>query len=70
MDLFIDLMCRRIDLMYEQEETYPEELVANRYIPPPNAMGSPDDKDPERLVIMKNLSVLLYTMCLSLFFNF
>lgn len=48
MDLFIDLMCRRIDLMYEQEETYPEELVANRYIPPPNAMGSPDDKDPER----------------------
>ena len=48
MDLFIDLMCRRIELEYEKEETYPEELVANRYIPPANAMGSPDDEDPER----------------------
>jgi len=48
MDLFIDLMCRRIDLEYEKEETYPEDLVANRYIPPANAMGSADDEDPER----------------------
>jgi len=63
MDLFIDLMCRRIDLVYEQEETYPEELVANRYIPPPNAMGSPDDKDPQRQVIVKSFCLLNRVSC-------
>lgn len=48
MDIFIDLMCRRINLQYEQDEVYTENLVAHRYIPPPNALGSHLDIDPVR----------------------
>jgi len=48
LDLFIDLMCRRIELEYEKDEQYPEGLTAHRYIPPPNAMGSQEDSDPTR----------------------
>jgi len=47
LDIFIDLMCRRLELVYEQEEQYQNNLVANRYIPPLNAMGSYFDEDPK-----------------------
>jgi len=48
LDIFISLMCRRLNLEFEREEQYPNNLVANRYIPPENAMGSHDDDDPRR----------------------
>lgn len=48
LDLFIDLMCRRIVLEYEGDQHYPEDLTAHRYVPPPNAMGSHLDEDPLR----------------------
>ena len=48
LDIFISLMCRRLDLVFEKEMQYPQDLVANRYVPPPNAMGSHTDKNPER----------------------
>jgi len=48
LDMFISLMCRRLSLAYEKEIKYPQDLVANRYIPPLNAMGSHLDKNPER----------------------
>lgn len=48
LDMFISLMCRRLELVYEKEEQYPHDLVANRYIPPDNAMGSHLDEDPVR----------------------
>jgi len=46
MDMFISLMCRRIDLKYEKDV---EHLGLNsyRFIPPSNAMGSHDDPDPD-----------------------
>merc|ERR1719350_1370734 len=44
MDMFISLMCRRINLEYEKDV---EHLGLNsyRFIPPANAMGSHDDPD-------------------------
>jgi hypothetical protein len=48
LDIFISLMCRRLNLYYEQDEKYPEELVARRYIPAENALGSHTDTDPSR----------------------
>ena len=46
MDMFISLMCRRINLEYEKDV---EHLGLNsyRFIPPANAMGSHDDPDEE-----------------------
>jgi len=46
MDMFISLMCRRINLEYEKDV---EHLGLNsyRFIPPANAMGSHDDPDLE-----------------------
>jgi len=48
LDIFISLMCRRINLVFEKEEFYKEDLIANRYIPPENAMGSHLDTNPNR----------------------
>jgi hypothetical protein len=48
LDIFIDLMCRRIQLDYEKEMEYREGLTAYRYVPSPNAMGAYDDPDPVR----------------------
>jgi len=48
LDIFISLMCRRLTLHFEKEEFYPNNLVANRYIPAENALGSHLDKDPKR----------------------
>lgn len=48
LDIFIDLMCRRIQLEFEKETQYREELTAYRFIPAPNAMGAHDDPDPFR----------------------
>jgi hypothetical protein len=48
LDIFIDLMCRRIELSYEKDTEYMEGLTAFRYIPNPNAMGAHDDPDPVR----------------------
>jgi len=48
LDIFISLMCRRLSLEFEKEEHYPHNLVANRYIPAENALGSHLDKDPKR----------------------
>lgn len=47
MDMFISLMCRRINLEYEMETEHAG-ITTLRYIPPPNAMGSHTDEDPER----------------------
>lgn len=47
-DMFISLMCRKIDLKFEKEVLYQNNLVANRYIPPLNALGSHLDSDPSR----------------------
>jgi len=44
MDMFISLMCRRLDLVYEKEVEH-SGIPGLRYIPPPNAMGSHDDPD-------------------------
>eukprot|EP00092_Neocalanus_flemingeri_P038999 GFUD01042454.1.p1 GENE.GFUD01042454.1~~GFUD01042454.1.p1 ORF type:complete len:596 (+),score=215.72 GFUD01042454.1:176-1963(+) len=46
MDMFISLMCRRINLEYEKDV---EHLGLNsyRFIPPANAMGSHTDPDPK-----------------------
>ena len=50
LDIFISLMCRRLSLNYEKDEIYPEDLVARRYIPDENALGSHTDTDPARLI--------------------
>ena len=44
MQMFIDLMCRKINLEYEKDVDHMD-LNSFRFIPPPNAMGSPDDPD-------------------------
>jgi scavenger receptor class B protein 1 len=46
--MFISLMCRKLDLVFEKEVLYQNSLVANRYVPPLNAMGSHLDSDPNR----------------------
>jgi len=48
LDIFISLMCRRLNLEFEKEEHYSHGLVANRYVPPENALGSHLDQDPKR----------------------
>jgi len=48
LDIFISLMCRRLELVYEKEMQYQNNLTANRYIPPENAMGSHLDENPRR----------------------
>lgn len=48
LDIFIDLMCRRIQLEFEKTVEYRDGLEAYRYIPQPNAMGAHDDTDPVR----------------------
>jgi len=45
MDMFISLMCRRINLDFEKETSH-FGIPTLRYIPPPNAMGSHEDPDP------------------------
>jgi len=47
-DMFISLMCRKLDLVFEKEVKYQNNLIANRYVPPLNAMGSHNDTDPSR----------------------
>ena len=57
MDMFISLMCRRINLQYEKEVDHLG-ITSYRYIPPANAMGAHDDPDPN----MKNLNNSCYCM--------
>ena len=45
LEIFIDLMCRKINLEYEKTMEY-KNLQSLRFIPPPNAMGSHQDMDP------------------------
>jgi len=47
MDMFISLMCRSITLKFEKENSHAS-IPTLRFIPPPNAMGSHEDPDPER----------------------
>jgi len=46
MDMFISLMCRRINLEYEKDVDHLG-LNSYRFIPPANAMGSHTDPDPK-----------------------
>jgi len=43
-NIFISLMCRKLELQYEQDKDY-SGLKALRYVPPANALGSHDDPD-------------------------
>ena len=46
MELFIDLMCRKINLQFEKEVEH-SGLNSLRFIPPENALGSHEDPDPK-----------------------
>lgn len=48
MELFIDLMCRKVNLEYEQEVEHAG-LNSLRFIAPANTLGSHDDDDPDRV---------------------
>ena len=61
LDIFISLMCRRLSLEFEKEEHYPHNLVANRYIPAENALGSHLDKDPKRYLLNQTRLIEQYT---------
>ena len=45
LEIFIDLMCRKINLEFEKSVEH-QGLASLRFIPPPNAMGSHQDPDP------------------------
>ena len=45
LEIFIDLMCRKINLEFEKSVEH-QGLTSLRFIPPPNAMGSHQDLDP------------------------
>ena len=45
LEIFIDLMCRKINLEFEKSVEH-KSLSSLRFIPPPNAMGSHQDMDP------------------------
>ena len=45
LEIFIDLMCRKINLEFEKSVEH-KSLPSLRFIPPPNAMGSHQDMDP------------------------
>jgi len=46
LEMFISLMCRKINLQYEKDVQY-DELNSLRFVPPANALGSADDTDPK-----------------------
>jgi hypothetical protein len=46
MDIFISLMCRRIQLFYEQDVLH-DSIPTLRFVPRPNAMGSHNDSNAE-----------------------
>jgi len=48
MEMFISLMCRKINLQFEKTTTH-SDLSSYRFIPPSNAFGSHNDSDPLRL---------------------
>jgi len=48
MDIFISLMCRKITLQFEKEEIHKNGLIAKRFIPNINAMGSHFDSNMTR----------------------
>ena len=45
LEIFIDLMCRKINLEFEKSVEH-KSLPSLRFIPPSNAMGSHQDMDP------------------------
>lgn len=45
MEMFVSLMCRKINLQFENMTTH-SGLQSYRFIPPPNALGSHTDQDP------------------------
>jgi len=47
MEMFIDLMCRKIDLRFEKKVVH-HGLESLRFIPPANALGSHTDPDPKK----------------------
>lgn len=47
LEMFIDLMCRKLPLKFEKEVEHAG-LKSLRFIPPPNALGSHDDTNTER----------------------
>ena len=55
MEMFIRLMCRKIDLQFEKTTTHAG-LQSYRFIPPPNSLGSHTDQDP----ITQNLANSCY----------
>eukprot|EP00092_Neocalanus_flemingeri_P046420 GFUD01052219.1.p1 GENE.GFUD01052219.1~~GFUD01052219.1.p1 ORF type:complete len:595 (-),score=120.44 GFUD01052219.1:139-1923(-) len=48
MEMFISLMCRKINLQFEKITTH-SELSTYRFIPPVNALGSHTDPDPTKV---------------------
>ena len=65
LEIFIDLMCRKINLEFEKSVEH-QGLSSLRFIPPPNAMGSHQDPDPITGSILVDLHRHeLMSLCLS-----
>jgi len=57
LNIFIDLMCRKIGLKYEKNMEHAG-LDSYRFVPPPNALGAHDDPDP----VKRNIDNECYCM--------